>query len=514
MKEILRTRRLLLREMTEQDIPDLEEILLDPEVTYAYPRPFTEEGVRAWLARQQQRYRQDGFGLWAVVLRSTGEMVGQAGLTWQDCEGRPVLEVGYLLKKRFWRRGYASEAARACRDYAFQTLGAEKVSSIIKTDNLASIRVAQRNGMVREKEFTARYYNVPVPHYLYTAWKDDMMNTAYCMEQLKALCAIDSPSGFTDRAADYLIKELSRLGWAPERTRKGGVRVCLGGEGRGQLLMAHVYTLGAVVQTIKANGRLVLSPVGGLRAENCEAENCRIYTRFDGVYTGCLQICNASVHVNDDYAGSKRAFDKMEVVIDQPVRSEQDTRALGVCEGDFVCFDPRTAVTESGYIKSRFLDDKLSAAMLLAYAKELKDRGVSPQRKVYLHFTVYEEVGHGAAASVPEDVEELISVDMGCVGEGLRCTEREVSICAKDSGGPYDYAVTTALVEAAKEAGAAYAVDVYPHYGSDAEAALRAGYDVRHGLIGAGVYASHGDERSHVDGVENTLKLLWQYTVN
>ena len=175
-----------------------------------------------WLARQQQRYRQDGFGLWAVVLRSTGEMVGQAGLTWQDCEGRPVLEVGYLLKKRFWRRGYASEAARACRDYAFQTLGAEKVSSIIKTDNLASIRVAQRNGMVREKEFTAHYYNVPVPHYLYTAWKDDMMNTAYCMEQLKALCAIDSPSGFTDRAADYLIKELSRLGWAPERTRKGG----------------------------------------------------------------------------------------------------------------------------------------------------------------------------------------------------------------------------------------------------------------------------------------------------
>ena len=124
------------------------------------------------------------------------------------------------------------------------------------------------------------------------------------------------------------------MGWAPERTRKGGVRVCLGGEGRGLLLMAHVDTLGAVVQTIKANGRLVLSPVGGLRAENCEAENCRIYTRFDGVYTGCLQICNASVHVNDDYAGSKRAFDKMEVVIDQPVRSEQDTRALGVCEGD------------------------------------------------------------------------------------------------------------------------------------------------------------------------------------
>lgn len=282
MKEILRTRRLLLREMTEGDISDLEEMLLDPEVMYAYPHTFTKEDVENRLARQQQRYRQDGFGLWAVVLRSTGEMVGQAGLTWQDCEGQPVLEVGYLLKKRFWHQGYASEAARACRDYAFRVLGAEKVSSIIKTDNLASIRVAQRNGMAREKAFTAHYYNVPVPHYLYTVWKDDTMDTTYCIEQLKALCAIDSPSGFTDRAADYLLEELSRLGYAPEKTRKGGVRVCLGGEGSPLLLMAHVDTLGAVVQTIKGNGRLVLSPVGGLRAENCEAENCRIYTRFDG----------------------------------------------------------------------------------------------------------------------------------------------------------------------------------------------------------------------------------------
>ena len=425
MKEILRTRRLLLREMTEGDIPDLEEMLLDPEVMYAYPHTFTKEDVENRLARQQQRYRQDGFGLWAVVLRSTGEMVGQAGLTWQDCEGQPVLEVGYLLKKRFWHQGYASEAARACRDYAFRVLGAEKVSSIIKTDNLASIRVAQRNGMAREKAFTAHYYNVPVPHYLYTVWKDDTMDTTYCIEQLKAAVRHRQPSGFTDRAADYLLEELSRLGYAPEKTRKGGVRVCLGGQGNPLLLMAHVDTLGAVVQTIKGNGRLVLSPVGGLRAENCEAENCRIYTRFDGTYTGCLQIANASVHVNDDYAGSQRKFGQMEVVIDEPVKSEKDTRALGICEGDFVCFDPRTTVTQSGYIKSRFLDDKLSAAILLAYAKELKDTGTIPQRKVYLHFTVYEEVGHGAAASVPEDVVELLSVDMGCVGEGLQCTERE-----------------------------------------------------------------------------------------
>lgn len=343
------------------------------------------------------------------------------------------------------------------------------------------------------------------------------MNTEYSMEQLKKLCAIDSPSGFTEGAADYLMNELTRLGYAPEKTRKGGVVVCLGGgkpDGKdGLLLMAHVDTLGAVIQEVKGNGRLRLSPVGGLRAENCEAENCRIHTREGKVYTGCLQLCNASVHVNREYGEAKRKFDTVEVLIDEPVKNADEVRALGIETGDFVCFDPRTVVTESGYIKSRFLDDKLSAAILLGYARELKERNISPKRKVYLHFTVYEEVGHGAAAYVPEDVSEIVSVDMGCVGDGLRCTEREVSICAKDSGGPYDYTVTTALVGAAKAAEAAYAVDVYPFYGSDAEAALSAGYDVRHGLIGPGVYASHGYERSHVEGVENTLKLLWAFTV-
>lgn len=339
------------------------------------------------------------------------------------------------------------------------------------------------------------------------------MDMEYCLSALKALLAIDSPSGFTEKVSDYLIDELTCLGYEPHKTRKGGVVCCLGGEGNGLMLMAHVDTLGGIVSTVKSNGRLTISPVGGLRAENCETENCRVYTRFSGTYSGTLQLCNASVHVNGDYNDQKRTFQSTEVVLDEPVSSAQDTRALGIEVGDFVCFDPRTIITDSGYIKSRFLDDKLSAAMLLAFAKEIRAHDRALKRKVYLHFTVYEEVGHGASASVPEDVEELISVDMGCIGDGLTCTEREVSICAKDSGGPYDYGVTTALVEAAKAAGVEYAVDVYPYYGSDVEASLRAGYDVRHGLIGAGVYASHGYERSHIEGVENTLKLLEAYTL-
>ena len=179
--------------------------------------------------------------------------------------------------------------------------------------------------------------------------------------------------------------------------------------------------------------------------------------------------------------------------------------------GDFVCFEPRTRRTASGYLKSRFLDDKLSVGILLGFAKYLADNRITLKRRTYVHVTVYEEVGHGGSASVPAGITEAISVDMGCVGDGLQCTERQVSVCAKDSGGPYSYEVVGKLIDAAKRGGADYAVDVSPHYGSDVEATLGAGSDIRHGLIGAGVYASHGYERSHIDGVHNTLKLLKGY---
>lgn len=333
----------------------------------------------------------------------------------------------------------------------------------------------------------------------------------YILEQLKQLTAIPSPSGYTDRAADHLVQELSAMGYAPKKSVKGGVLVDLGGEGAGILVCAHLDTLGAVVCDILPSGRLRLSPVGGLQAANTETENCTICTRFGGSYSGTFQLENASVHVNKDYAATVRSFDNMEVVLDEAVSSANQTRALGIEVGDFVCFDPRTTVTESGYIKSRFLDDKLSAAILLGYAKLLKEEGRVPARHVVLHFTVYEEVGHGGAGSIPADAVDILGVDMGCVGNGLTCTEREVSICAKDSRGPFNYDLTTDLIRTAREKGLGYAVDVYPFYGSDVDVALAAGHDLRHALIGPGVYASHGYERSHVDGVKNTLSLLDAY---
>ena len=335
----------------------------------------------------------------------------------------------------------------------------------------------------------------------------------YAWEQAAALLAIDSPTGFTAKAAAWVKEAFEGLGFSAALTCKGGVLVDLGGEdaGNGLLLAAHTDTLGGMVAQIKGNGRLKLTNLGGMRPENGEAETVRVYTRDGHVYEGTMQLCNASVHVNPDYKTAKRDFDTCEVVLDEDVRSAEDTRKLGIEVGDFVCFDPRTRRTASGYLKSRFLDDKLSVGILLGFAKYLSDNRVTLPRKTYAHITVYEEVGHGGAASVPAGVTEALSVDMGCVGDGLNCTEKQVSICAKDSGGPYSYEVVGKLIAAARKTGADYAVDVYPFYGSDVEATLNAGFDLRHGLIGPGVYASHGYERSHIDGVCNTLKLLCGY---
>ena len=336
----------------------------------------------------------------------------------------------------------------------------------------------------------------------------------YTIEQAVALLAIDSPTGFTENAAQWVYDAFTALGFSASITTKGGVLVDLGGadsEEGGLLLQAHTDTLGGMVAEIKANGRLRLVNLGGMCAENGETENVRVYTRSGKVVEGTLQLCNASVHVNGQYSETSRTFDTTEVLLDEPVTTAEQTRALGIEVGDIVCFDPRTRVTASGYIKSRFLDDKLSVGILLGFAKYLRDEHKSLPRHTYLHITVYEEVGHGGCASVPAGVTESISIDMGCVGDGLQCTERQVSICAKDSGGPYSYEVVGKLIDAAKREGADYAVDVYPHYGSDVEATLSAGYDIRHGLIGSGVYASHGYERSHIDGVLNTLKTLKGY---
>jgi len=334
----------------------------------------------------------------------------------------------------------------------------------------------------------------------------------YALSVLEKIVKTPSPCGYTDQAAAFLMDELTALGYQPKLTNKGGVTVELGGPaGDGLLLCCHIDTLGGIVAEVKDSGRLKLSPVGLLSPNNTEAENVQIHARDGRVFEGTFQLVDPSYHVNPAFESTLRTFDVMEVVIDERTASAQQTRQLGIEVGDYVSFAPRFTVTSSGYIKSRHLDDKLSSCILLAYAKMLRDEGIQPARKTYLHFTVYEEIGHGASAYCPEDVTEVLAVDMGCVGKGICCTEHQVSICAKDSAGPCSNKMVTKLVGIAKNEGIDYAIDVFPFYESDADAVLKAGFDVRHCVIGAGVSASHGYERSHRDGLANTFDLVSAY---
>ncbi len=335
----------------------------------------------------------------------------------------------------------------------------------------------------------------------------------YILEQARALLAIDSPSGFTKEVSDYVVKEYRNLGYEAKKTKKGCVIAHIPGKdvSDGLMFMAHIDTLGGMVAEIKADGRLRILPIGGLNPNNIEGENCKVYTIDGEVFDGTCQLVDASLHVNHKYDDIKRTFDSVEIVLDEKAFSKEEVKKLGINNGDYVCFDPRTVITKKGYIKSRFLDDKLSTAILLGHAKYLKENNITPERDLYHYLTVFEEVGHGASASMIENVSEMISVDMGCVGEGLECKEHQVSICSKDSMGPYHHEVVRKLILTARENEIDYAVDIYPHYGSDVDAALSGGADCRHGLIGPGIYASHGYERGHVDGVKNTFSLLVNY---
>lgn len=333
----------------------------------------------------------------------------------------------------------------------------------------------------------------------------------YAVGQIINLCNTPSPSGFTKKVESYLFEEFNKMGYKSYSTNKGSVVVDLGGEGNGLLLAAHVDTLGAMVRAIKNNGRIRITKVGSYPENYIETENCTIHTRTGKEYSGTIQLENPAVHVHKDISGIIRDDSNIEVVIDEKVKNKEDVLKLEISAGDFITFDPRTIFTESGFIKSRHLDDKASSGILIALAKYLKENNIKLNRKIYLMFTTYEEVGHGASAAIPKDVKEIISVDMGAVGDDLETDEFKVSICAKDSRGPYDYDITNKLIDLAKENKLNYAIDIYPYYGSDADAALAAGYDLKHGLIGPGIASSHGYERAHIEGIENTLILLKEY---
>jgi len=340
------------------------------------------------------------------------------------------------------------------------------------------------------------------------------IDETYFTTFLVDLLNIASPTGFAEPAINFVEKELSKYKQLElSRTRKGALLAKWKVENNKApvALTAHVDTLGAVVKEIKPNGRLKLSRIGGVQWPAVETEGVWIITTGGERIRGSVLIDTASGHIYSGAGGDTPRNDaRMEVRLDARTTSERETRALGISVGDCVAFDPRVEVT-NGFIRSRFLDDKACVANLTAAIKSMAEAGQSPARSAYFLISNYEEVGHGAAAGIPSEVAELISVDMAVVGEGQESDEFHATLCIKDSGGPYHEGLNKKLRTLAEKNNIPYKTDVYPFYGSDGEAFWRAGGDVALALIGPGIDASHNYERAHMDGLNATINWIMAY---
>ena len=341
------------------------------------------------------------------------------------------------------------------------------------------------------------------------------ISTDYLVQTLVDLLNTPSPTGDTDYAVSFVQGELESMGVPTQRTVKGALIATLDGlrSDKPRALTAHVDTLGAIVREIKPNGRLKLAALNGLMWPTVESEGLSIATRSGQQIRGSLVLANGAAHVNKDAHTGPRNADTMEVRLDERTTRAEETRLLGIEIGDFVYFDPRVDVSDAGFIRSRFLDDKACVACALAAIKALVDGGATPSQRVSLLVSNFEEVGHGGVDSLPADLHELLVLDMACIGDGLQGDEFHCSICVKDSSGPYSKNLTDKLRLLSASVGIDLKPDVYPYYGSDGSAYWRAGGQAEVALIGPGVDTSHGYERTHMDALKDTAQLIAEYLV-
>ncbi len=330
----------------------------------------------------------------------------------------------------------------------------------------------------------------------------------------KEIFTCDSPTGFTDRVISLIEKYITSFGYECKVMNNGALEVSIEGEDHSKVVgtSAHCDTLGLMVRSIKSDGTLALTKLGGPITPTLDGEYCKIYTRDNKVYQGTILSTSPAVHVYNDANTKSRDIDSLVVRLDEVVKNKEDVLKLGIQNGDIVCYDPKFEITGSGFLKTRFIDDKASAVILLLLLKYVKENNLKFKYDTRIYFVVYEEVGHGASM-IDRKIDEFVTLDMGCVGLDLAGNEFAVSICAKDSNGPYDYNLTTKLINLAKDNNINYTVDIFPYYGSDVGAALHAGVDMKGALIGTGVSASHGMERTHIEGIKNTLKLIYLYLI-
>ena len=329
------------------------------------------------------------------------------------------------------------------------------------------------------------------------------------------IVSVDSPVGFYVKLNPVLENYAKKFGKKVTYDNKSTAYITLEGEDNSKtvLIGAHADTLGLMVKKIDSNGMLKVRPLGSVNFANLEGENVTVHTREGVEYTGLLTCKSHSVHVFDDARTLERNEDNMVVILDSDVKNDKEVRALGIEHGDYVFIEPRCAVTENGYIKSRFIDDKGSIACVFTMLKYLTENNLKPKYKTILAFPYGEEIGIGGTY-VPDGVSEYVAVDIGLIGPDYNGNEHTVSICAKDASITYDYELTNRLINYAKKAECDYAVDVYYRYGSDAGVAVRAGNNLKNAVLGMAVYCSHGRERTHISGMENTVNLLLAYVLD
>ncbi|WLR43020.1 M42 family metallopeptidase [Bacillus carboniphilus] len=338
-------------------------------------------------------------------------------------------------------------------------------------------------------------------------------NVNKTIDLIKELVSIPSPSGNTDKIISYVEEYFVKIGVETKRNNKGGLLVSLKGENeeKQRVITAHVDTLGGMVKEVKKNGRLTIDLIGGFTYNSIEGEYCSIETSQGKIYTGTILMHQSSVHVYKNAAKEERNQQNIEVRLDEIVKNDQDVRGLGIEVGDFVSFDSRVQLTDSGFIKSRHLDDKASVAIIMELIKHVKEKEIVLPHTTHFLISNNEEIGYGGNSNISKETIEYLAVDMGAIGDGQSTDEYTVSICAKDSSGPYHYGLRNTLVQIAKDHEIQYKLDIYPYYGSDASAAIRSGHDIRHGLVGPGIDASHALERTHLSSINETMKLLYHY---
>lgn len=336
----------------------------------------------------------------------------------------------------------------------------------------------------------------------------------YMLSILDEMLKIHSPLGYHHEIQKYLEKLLSDLGYETKAFNAGGFSVSFGEGEKHVAITAHMDEIGLAIRNIEENGRINLVPIGGIYAQTLNDHNCTVLTLDNKRYSATVRSCSPSVHLSEkeEYTQSFDLAKNMELILDEPVSSKEEILALGINPGDYVLLDPRTVFTENGFIKSRFIDDKACLATIICALKYIKDNNIKLHKRITIQFSAFEELGIGGALGLDNDISQLLAVDIGLVGKNMNASEHKVSIVAMDSRAPYSRNFIKILRTLAIENNIDFSIDVnYPHYGSDTSPALLSGHDVEHGLIGPGTFASHGYERTHIDSLLQTYKLLLAY---